>query len=206
MNALKLVSAMLLLAILSGCVAQPQVVQVEVTQVVPQTVQVEVTRVVPETVEVEVTREVRVVVTATPLPPTPTQTPKPGLPGLGKTAEGHGYSLIAVAVEDPASPGRLYTAKPGKKLVAIEVIIGNVSGESFSSNPLYATLVDTEGFTYEPELGARAQGQLAMLDLNPGEKVRGWIAFEVPEGAVPASVKYEFGGWSGIVLQAGLTK
>ena len=79
-----------------------------------------------------------------------------------------------------------------------------MSGETFSSNVLYATLVDTEGFTYGAESGA-VENSLELLDLNPGEKVRGWAGFIVPQDATPASLKYAIRGSSSKVLQVRLT-
>jgi hypothetical protein len=136
----------------------------------------------------------------------PIMSERPQYPPLAETVEEEGYLLSAVAVEDPATPGSMYTSREGKKLIAIEVVLGNVDGEQFSSNALRATLIDTEGFSYRPELGSREGGQIDLIDLNPGEKARGWITFEVPEGTVPESIKYEFSGYPKIVLQTGLAQ
>lgn len=120
------------------------------------------------------------------------------------TVEQYGYLLSAVTAEDPTTPGRLYTPKEGKKLVAIEIIVGNVSGEPLHVNPLDATLVDSEGFTYEVELGGRDGQLMCCPDLSPGEKVKGWVAFEIPEGATPATIKFEVE--RGKFLQVGVTE
>lgn len=124
---------------------------------------------------------------------------------LGDVVEQYGYSLSATAIEDPAIPSWMADLEPGEKLVAIEIIVGNVSGETLSVNPLYATLIDSEGFSYDVDLGGRDGSQVATADLSAGEKVKGWVAFAVPENATPASLKYEIGLWSGKVLQVGLT-
>ena len=131
---------------------------------------------------------------------------RPELPPLGEVVEHGGYSLSGVTVEDPAPTGSMYTPKPDKKVIAVEVILGNVSGEVATTNPLNATLVDTEGFCYGPELGGREDGQLELVDLNVGEKAKGWIAFEVPEGATAESIKYQFSGYPAVTVQAGLTE
>ena len=135
----------------------------------------------------------------------PTDIPEPQPIHLGDAVKQYGYSLSALTVEDPATrPGLFYDPEEGKKLVAVEFIVGNVSGETFSSNVLYATLVDTEGFTYGAESGA-VENSLELLDLNPGEKVRGWAGFIVPQDATPASLKYAIRGSSSKVLQVRLT-
>lgn len=139
--------------------------------------------------------------------PEPTSTPTPEPPqeaNLGDLFELDGYSLVALTVEDPAPPGLIYSPTEGTKLVAVEIVVGNVSGERITVNVLNATLLDVDGFTYVPELAGR-DNQLILVDLEPGERVKGWAAFEVPEGTVPASVKYEASGFPEIVLQSNLT-
>lgn len=144
---------------------------------------------------------------ATPVVPTATPTAnvqEPLVTHLGDVVEQYGYSLSALTVEDPATrPGIFYEPEAGKKLVAVEFVVGNVSGETFSSNVLYTTLVDAGGFLYGAE-SSLVEGSLELLDVNPGERVRGWAGFVIPQDATPASLKYEFHG-SGEVLQVGLT-
>lgn len=128
---------------------------------------------------------------------------------LGQADEQHGYSLTAVQVEDPALPGMFYEPRPGTKLVAVEIIVGNVDAEPLSTNPLYTILVDAQGFVYTAELGGRdsqQDGQLDCIDLNKGEKVRGWIAFEVPSDAILHSLKYQVELFEDRYLRAGLAQ
>lgn len=129
----------------------------------------------------------------------------PDWPNLGDVVEVSGYSLAAQTVEDPTEASQFYQAKQGTKLVGIEIVVGNVSGEKITLNPLSAALVDSNGFVYQAELGGR-DGQIELVDLNAGEKGKGWVAFEVPEDAVPESIKYEVAGFPSIVLQTGLAE
>lgn len=139
--------------------------------------------------------------------PAPTNTPEPKPQYLGDVIEDYGVLLSAAAIEDPATPGMLYQAEAGKRLVAVEIIVGNVSGDSISVNPLNATLLDSEGFTYQPELAAYDGGQIATIGLSSaGEKVRGWIAFQVPENAELASIKYSVESFGNKFLQASLVQ
>jgi hypothetical protein len=137
----------------------------------------------------------------------PTATPEPTkIPELGDVVEGFGYSLSAVTIEDPASkPGYFYKAEAGKKLVAVEFIVGNLSGETISTNVLYATIIDFEGFAYGAEAGS-VEGQIQLMDILPGEKARGWAGFIVPEEASPVTFKYSIRGSSSKVLQVGLSE
>lgn len=124
---------------------------------------------------------------------------------LGETSEADGCSLAAVTVEDPAE-GReaFWQPEAGERLVAVEVVIGNVGTEPLSVNPLYATLVDDRGFSHEVELAALEEhDQLAVAELGPGEKVKGWVGFALEAGAKPAYVKFT-PGLLGTPVKAGL--
>ena len=134
---------------------------------------------------------------------TPTVEALPEAVYLGDAVQNYGYGISAVSVADPATPGILYEAETGKKLVAVEVIISNISGEVLSINPLYANLLDSEGFVYEPELGG-ADSQLNTMDLFPGEQVRDWISFKIPENATAANIKYMTEPFGSNFLQASL--
>ena len=70
-------------------------------------------------------------------------------------------------------------------------------------NPLYATLVNADGLLYKPTLGGR-DGQIELVELNPGEKVKGWISFEVPPGVKLEGIKYNVS--DNVTLETGLTK
>lgn len=131
--------------------------------------------------------------------------PQKQLPKLGEVVEKAGYSLSATSVEDPAKPGSIYKQKNGYKLIAVEIIFGNVSGDTVAANPLDAFLVDNNGFVYSAELGGR-DGQLVVAKLNPGEKVKGWVSFTIPNDAAPASIKYGINALTTNFLQTGLTK
>lgn len=122
---------------------------------------------------------------------------------LGDAALNFGYALTAISVADPAEPGIFYSSEAGKKLVSLEIILSNLSGETLSANPLNATLVDGEGFVYDVEL-AGVDRQMNALSLSPGEQVRGWVGFQIPDGSVAASIKYSSNLFSDDMLQAGL--
>jgi len=125
---------------------------------------------------------------------------------LGDVVEQFGYSLSATNVEDPTSPGILYSPIQGYKLVAVEITLGNVSGaKSLSVNPLYAYLVDSNGFVYWAELGGR-DSQIDTMDLNVGEKAKGWVSFTIPDSATPAYIKDQTEVFSSNYLITGLAK
>jgi hypothetical protein len=101
------------------------------------------------------------------------------------------YKLEMGRIEDPTQPSMFAKLEQGQKLIAVEFIISNIAGDPLQVNPMYGTLVDTEGYSYRPQLAARDGGQLEMVTLNPGERARGWLAFAVPESAQPYYIKYD---------------
>jgi hypothetical protein len=144
-----------------------------------------------------------VIPTNSTIPASPTETPVTEL-YLGDTAQGYGYALTAVKVADPAKPGSFYQAETGKKLVAVEVIISNLSGDDLSVNSLNAISLDTEAYKYTSELFG-IDNELATVDLSKGEQIQGWISFKVPENATLAKIMYSLGMFSDSVLQTSLT-
>jgi len=88
--------------------------------------------------------------------------------------------------------------------VAVEITVGNQSGQPIPVNYVYTILVDQEGFTYlVAPIGV--EDPLIPVELQPGQRVRGLVAFEVPEAAVPAAVRYELVGISDVPLEVSLT-
>ena len=112
---------------------------------------------------------------------------------VGATVDTAGYTLSVVAFEPIAKPSIIYAAKPGYKLVAVEIVVGNNKDDKMSVNPLYAHLVDTRGFLWAVKLGGRDGKQMDSGDIGKGEKVRGWVAFEIPNDAMPDAIQYGFG-------------
>lgn len=130
-----------------------------------------------------------------PIPPKVNSLPRtrPAYAKAGTTAESAGYTLSVVGFEPIAKPSIIYTAKPGYKLVAAEIVVGNNKDDKMSVNPLYTHLVDTRGFLWAAKLGGRDGKQIDSGEIGKGEKVRGWVAFEIPTDATPDAIQYGFG-------------
>jgi len=65
----------------------------------------------------------------------------------------------------------------------VDVSLKNVGGEEVSTNSLYAFLRDADDYIYE-RIIVPSPKQWQLIDLPPGETVRGEIYFEVPAQAV----------------------
>lgn len=110
---------------------------------------------------------------------------------LGQWAEKSGLAMVAHTVEDPAVPNtRNYQPKPGTRLVAVELEFGSLSRTHYGDAHM-AQLIDDRGIKHDPVFGAMADHpEFPSVTIAMGERVRGWLAFELPEGATPTALEY----------------
>jgi hypothetical protein len=138
----------------------------------------------------------------------PADEPRDTTEKLGEWAEKDGLALVARAVDDPAKPDTsAYEAKPGTRLVAVQIELGALE-VGRQADPHLAKLIDAKGRSYEMVSGAMADHEpLTVKRLSAGERVTGWIAFEVPEGAQPTYLDYGFAGYLTVArLRVGLSQ
>jgi len=112
------------------------------------------------------------------------------------------YTLQIGKIEDPATPGWLAKLEVGQEIVAVEFIISNVAGKPLDIDPTRGVMVDTDGFSYRGDLGLRDGTELDIMTLNPGEKARGWIGFQVPAEAKVSYIKFALGGFGDATMQS----
>ncbi len=109
-------------------------------------------------------------------------TPPTGSPNLSETSQNGGSRYTINEVRDPAPIGFLGIGE-GNRLIAIDVTQEGTS-QLDPFNPLYFALQDAAGYIYFPGFTDSALApSLSSGDLGAGQKVRGWVAFEVPENA-----------------------
>ncbi len=115
---------------------------------------------------------------------------------LGEWTEGDGLAMVARAVEDPAAPDTAnYDPKPGTRLVAVHLELGSLSG-THHGTPHAAKLIDDRGVKYEAVYGAMAEHpEIESVAVGMGERVSGWMAYELPEDAEPAFLEYKPSVW-----------
>ncbi len=110
---------------------------------------------------------------------------------LGDYIEQNGYFFAALEVQDPAAPVPGATVKPGTRLVAVKVIVGNQTGKRLFFNYGDVLLLDADGKSYYYAGSILAGGmKVPIAYIDPGERVQGWIPYFVPDGAQPAQLKY----------------
>ena len=110
---------------------------------------------------------------------------------LGQWVEGSGLAMVAHTVEDPAVPDtKNYQPKEGTRLVAVEFEVGSLSG-SHAFQALGAQLIDDRGRKHDAIYGAMADHRtIDTSDISMGERVRGWLAYELPDGVMPQALEY----------------
>lgn len=126
----------------------------------------------------------------------PVEHAEPGSNRLGEWTEGSGLAMVARAIEDPAVPDTTgYEPKPGTRLVAVHFELGSLSGIHHGT-PHAAKLIDSRGVKYEVVYGAMAEhSEIEALAVEMGERVSGWLAYELPEDAVPMFLEYKPSVW-----------
>jgi len=70
----------------------------------------------------------------------------------------------------------------GNFFLTFLIYIKNIGNGSEDYNLLYCSLKDSEGYTFSPT-GGGPNPVLSAGDLSSGEKVRGYVTFEVPRSA-----------------------
>lgn len=114
---------------------------------------------------------------------TPAATSTPSVkPKVGQTVTIGDAKYTVNAVRDNL-PGTTYsTPEAGMRWVAFDVTIEAVKPVNY--NPFNFTLQDASAYVYDRGfVSGGPQPELSSGDLSAGEKVRGWIPFEVPADA-----------------------
>ncbi len=101
------------------------------------------------------------------------------------TAPAPDWMFVVHGMQDPYA-GVLTTPReptPGMRYVGFDVEVVNASDQplSFAANAVY--LRDDEGFSYRGGTVAGSEPPLQGRTMPGGEQARGWVWFEVPEGA-----------------------
>ena len=128
------------------------------------------------------TQGVSVVATQPPALSSPTS---PAIYSLGDTVHLGDWNLAVLGwSQPPGSAGN--TPRPGQRFVAVEVVFVNVAQGSRNLSPLMQmSLKDAGDRRYTLNLAAQAAAGSALPngEVSPGERVRGWVGFQVPQDA-----------------------
>ena len=98
----------------------------------------------------------------------------------GAVAEAEEVRIILHQIANPwTSDDAFQQAPDGTRLVAFELTVDFIGTEgTHMANPFHFKLIDSADFVYAEILGG-PEPVLNAINLSPGQKTRGWIAFEV---------------------------
>jgi hypothetical protein len=116
---------------------------------------------------------------------------------------GTGYAGVAVNINSQKTDAQLggsvleVTPKPGNEYLILNVTLTNLNRNNLDMGYLYRfNLTTSDGKTYQqtvlPFVGRPDEsGMSPVLHTNPGKKVAGEIAFEIPINAKPTQLVYD---------------
>jgi hypothetical protein len=109
--------------------------------------------------------------------------PPPGEgPPIGTAVEAGPSRYTVNGMEDPGPEDDFYQPDEGNRWVTFDITQEAVSGQA-SASPWDFTVQDEDGFIYEWTFGAK-QPEFSSTQLAVGQRIRGFLTFEVPEDAV----------------------
>lgn len=122
--------------------------------------------------------------------PDPTTVPPSIIGKVGERRDAGGVALTVMGVEKAKEIGTFQKAKEGKIYLLVEVLLETTGRDEAPYNPIYFKVKDADGFEYSVMIST-ADNTLKSGKLAAGEKVRGVVAFEVPESATSLVLSYE---------------
>ena len=124
--------------------------------------------------------------TRTATAPTPTQEPTP-VAAVSTSTPIPTASTATLTVHNQRTEtalGSIGKPEAGRHFLVVEVEIVNEDREEFPYNPQYFTLKDSQGFEHSGSATLLLSDRPILTgNLAPGQKVRGFVAFEVPTDA-----------------------
>ena len=111
----------------------------------------------------------------------------------GNAATNAGVDVSLTSLGKMASLGTYITAGTGNTFAVYNATVKNLNAKDRSINEFNFKMRDTAGNIYNVDLGATAaDGTMkAVTGTQPGDIVRGTIAFKIPQGATPKNVTYD---------------
>lgn len=108
--------------------------------------------------------------------------------GYGNPDAGLDWEIVVGRPEE-IPDGQFMDDEQANKLVAVLVDVTNVGSIAFDISPVYFTLQDTDYFMYD--FGVTLQDskqELPPMKVDIGQKISGYVVFEIPEESVPLAV------------------
>ena len=100
---------------------------------------------------------------------------------------------VASANLDAKSPNEFDVPKAGNRFVSIEVLYLRTGSDPVNYNPFDWKIADSQGFNYDSTFGGLEPALHSGTLSSAGEKVRGFVTFEVPAAAIGLMTKTTIG-------------
>ena len=105
----------------------------------------------------------------------------------------NGVTVTVVSANlDAKSGNQFITPNPGNRFVAVQVLYENTGTDPFDYNPFDWKLTDSAGFSYDSSFSGIGP-ELNAGTIQPGEKARGYITYEVPTSATGLQLRLTSG-------------
>jgi len=130
------------------------------------------------------------VIQSTPTAIPPTALTQNTIAKIGERVVQGDYALTVTNMEAVQQYG-IFAADAGKQFIAVEVLIESNANAGVSVNPLYASVQDSDGYQYNMSAMGKDPALNSQNDLPAGEKMRGWVTFEIPQTSHNLIFMYE---------------
>jgi hypothetical protein len=111
------------------------------------------------------------------------------MPGVGDTASAADYQVTLKSVRECRVESYL-RPKAEDLTLGVELVIEGTRDRDVPVSPFHAKLLDAEGNSYAATL-AGCRPILPSVRVAKGEKVEGWVSFELPRAAREPTLSYE---------------
>ncbi len=99
--------------------------------------------------------------------------------------------FFGVSEVDLAVPGTdFFKPDAGNKWIAVLAEIEGINPDGAAYNPFFFKVRDEQGFEYNYSAFGKEPQLKSSNDLPPGQVVKGWVTFEVPESAQTFALVY----------------
>jgi hypothetical protein len=115
----------------------------------------------------------------------------PKLYHVGDTVKAGGYLVTLNAIDRSDGFSEYFKAGAGKTMLAIDITIESTKDSGVSANQFYCKLRDSQGYQYNLTVAGKDPSLGSQNDIPAGQKLRGWVTFEVPKTANGFVFSYE---------------
>ncbi len=124
---------------------------------------------------------------------------------MGDLVDLNGKTMAVNAVSPYTSGNQFLAPKSGNKFVTVDITLQNNAKDPYTYNALEFKLHDNQDYGYDEAVSDKTPA-LSTGTIQPGEKTRGFITFEIPTDNTPAKLVYTPGFWNLSQIIIDLTK